>query len=125
MNRRLGGEIVNDSTLELGLIHDDLSDEKLVTRSLANRDEVNLSHLRGGSSSGAPAADGGSAADGSTSSDSGNDGSKPNPADCGECFRAVTCRRGGCDGPVTQVGCCACPPGDIDDLGCAKDAAAD
>ena len=35
-----------------------------------------------------------------------------------ECVRAVVCRKGGCDGPVVQSGCCPCPAGAIDDFNC-------
>ena len=37
---------------------------------------------------------------------------------CGQCIRAVTCRQGGCGGPVVQSGCCPCPSGSIDDIAC-------
>ena len=47
------------------------------------------------------------------------------------CFREIVCRLGGCGGPVTSDGCCACLPGEIDDVACqdagpdASDAATD
>ncbi|MEZ4394092.1 MAG: hypothetical protein R3A48_23715 [Polyangiales bacterium] len=42
------------------------------------------------------------------------------------CFRAITCRRGGCGGAITQVGCRGCPSGDIDDALCdARDGGVD
>lgn len=41
-----------------------------------------------------------------------------------QCFRAIRCRRGGCDGPVVQTGCCPCAPGDVDDIACRGDATA-
>lgn len=42
------------------------------------------------------------------------------------CVRAITCRRGGCSGAITQVGCRGCPSGDIDDVLChARDGGVD
>ena len=35
------------------------------------------------------------------------------------CFRAITCRKGGCGGPITSVGCCSCLPDEVDDIVCA------
>lgn len=42
-----------------------------------------------------------------------------------ECFRAITCRKGGCSGQITSTGCCSCLSDEIDDIACSTDAATD
>ena len=39
---------------------------------------------------------------------------------CGvvECERGITCRTGGCDGPVARTSCCGCGTGEVDQASC-------
>lgn len=64
---------------------------------------------------------------GSTTTTSGGPGPTPDGGGCGitECFRAVTCRKADCSGPVTSTGCCPCAAGSIDDLMCAAEGGSD
>ena len=52
---------------------------------------------------------------------------EPAPDSCENrrCFRAITCRKGDCNGAIVSMGCCGCAAGAIDDVACSTDAGRD